>query len=289
MHDTPTATPAVPGGTLVGTVSDHPDVVLYTCNCDSQIAVRVLAELRNFAEATARSWRVVHEVYDPAPLDFPRRQRIGWRTVENLFAQGEVNGLIAPAEQEIAWSYGDRIALRTWLIGASAFAVYPQAGRYGHTRTHGAGNDEGILPPLVLTAPVIRHWATSYALHTGSLRQLRTDAHTQLSLLGWPGNIYAAVEVLARVAHNAITHAQPLDEAEAQMHVRLAVTAQDELLIDVGDPRPDFPHSASAIRGEKGRGLWDARRLGAKVSWILAQDGRSKTVRACLVPGEASA
>lgn len=121
MHDTPAAAPVT---TRVGTVPGHPRVVLYTSSTDSRIVARRLAHLGSFTASCG--WLVVHEVHDLAPPEVQRRMRIGWCTVENLVLRGEVNGVIAPAEQEIAWTHGDRIALRAWLLGASAFAFYPQ-------------------------------------------------------------------------------------------------------------------------------------------------------------------
>lgn len=121
MPDTPVAAPVT---TLVGAVPGHPRVVLYTSGAGSQIVARTLAHLGHFTASCG--WLVVHEVYDLAPPQVPRRQRIGWCTVENLVLRGEANAVISPAEQEIAWAHGDRIALRTWLRGTSAFAFYSQ-------------------------------------------------------------------------------------------------------------------------------------------------------------------
>jgi hypothetical protein len=80
----------------------------------------------------------------------------------------------------------------------------------------------------------------------------------------------------------------PADETLARMTVRLAVTEDEALLIDVQDPRPDIPLREAAIDDEKGRGLKYARLLGATVSCFLSADARLKTVRAQLIPGEVS-
>ncbi|MFC7267176.1 ATP-binding protein [Streptomyces lutosisoli] len=286
-HATPIATPAAPSHKVVGTVPGHARVVLYTSSCDSKIALSALTVLSDFA--FRQGWTVVQEVYDLAPLDVPRHRRTGWRTVEQILTNGEDTGLVAPAEQEIAWHPGDRTALRVWLLGLPAFAAYPHAGRHSNTRLHSDFNGQTDTTPSPIYAPVDRHWARSYTLRPESLRQVRTDAYTRLTLLNWTGNNAAAVEVLARLAKNAVVHAAPVNGTSAQMNVRLAVTEKDELLIDVGDPSPEFPDCAAAIRGEKGRGLWDVRRLGADVSWSLSENGRGKTVRAHLLPGEVPA
>jgi hypothetical protein len=102
----------------------------------------------------------------------------------------------------------------------------------------------------------------------------------------WPGDIVTAIEVLSRLAYNAVVHAWPADETLARMTVRLAVTEGEALLIDVQDPRPDVPLRDAAIDGEKGRGLKYGRLLGATVSCLLSADARLKTVRAKLIPGE---
>ncbi|MGW6054146.1 hypothetical protein [Streptomyces sp. NPDC055189] len=124
MSKIPAYASAVPLATLVGAAPGRPCGVLYTCRTDSQIVARTLVDLRGFADACG--WPVLQEVYDLAPLGLPRRRRIGWRTVESLVLRGEVNAVIAPAEREIAWTYGERIALHAWLRGTSACALYPQ-------------------------------------------------------------------------------------------------------------------------------------------------------------------
>ncbi|MFI1169160.1 ATP-binding protein [Streptomyces sp. NPDC020801] len=265
------------------TSSNSASVVLYTCAFNSQIANRALAVLHDFA--AQRGWTVAHELYDLAPLDTPRQHRTGWHTVEHELTSGAATGVVAPAEQEIAWYPGDRIALRAWLLGIPAFAVYPQAGVCLRTPdTAGAG-----ALPSGASASVDRQLSRSYRLNPASLRQVRTDAITHLTVLGWPGNILTAVRVLAILTANAVVHATPGRRTDAQMTVVLAVTEGDELRIDVQDPSPGFRDSAAALNGEKGRGLLEARLLGAEATWSLAGDGRSKTVRARMVPGEVPA
>ncbi|MET9913471.1 hypothetical protein ABZZ74_43085 [Streptomyces sp. NPDC006476] len=97
--------------------------MLYTCGSSSQIAVNGLSALGEFAKRAG--WAVVDEVYDLAPFDVPRRTRLGWLSVERLLLRGSAAGLLAPAEQEIAWHLSDRSALRMGLLALPAFAVYP--------------------------------------------------------------------------------------------------------------------------------------------------------------------
>jgi hypothetical protein len=225
---------------------------------------------------------VVHEAYDLAPLHVPARQRTGWRSIAHLLDTGAVAGLVVPAEHEIARNPSEQSALRQWLLSIPAFAAYPHAGRHQAPPPL----DDRLAGP---GARVDRKWRRPYALAPASLRRLRDDARMYLTVLGWPGDIPTALEVLSRLAHNAVVHAQPVTdiEWEAEMTVRLAITENDALLIDVEDPRPEFPGSEAAIAGEKGSGLMYVRVLDATVTWFLSEDACTKTVRAILL-GEAS-
>jgi hypothetical protein len=257
--------------------------VLYTTSVNSRIATQTLAALRDFAER--QGWTVAHEAYDLAPLHIPARLRTGWRTVQRLLAAGEAAGLVAPAEHEVATTPAEQRALREWLLSLPAFAAYPHTAH--HLASPSAEQASGTSEP-VLTAPVDREWSHSYAMTPGSLRRLRDDARMRLTLLMWTGDIVTAIEVLSRLADNAIVHAQPTDPGRAQMAVRLAVDNDGTLLVDVQDPSPHFPDSKTAIAGERGNGLKYVRLLHAHVTWFLAQDGRTKTVRAVVPAGEVS-
>ncbi|MDN3026026.1 ATP-binding protein [Streptomyces sp. S.PB5] len=244
-----------------GSVPDRTPVALYTSSQDSGAATRALSALRGFA--VRQGWRVVHEAYDLAPPVSPPQHRVGWRTTRRLLATGTAVGLVVPSEHEIAEHLGDRTALRTWLLSIPAFAVFPD----GRTGPH---------------TPDEHPWHRSYALQPVSVRRAREDAQAHLTLQTWPGDIAAAVEVLARLAYNAVVHARPVDEADARMHVRVSMAEPDTLLLEVEDPQPGFRDSAAAIAGVKGNGLREARLLGAEVSWQPLADGRGKTVRARL-------
>ncbi|MBO4258701.1 hypothetical protein [Streptomyces griseorubiginosus] len=124
----------------VGAVPDGPSVVLYACSFSSRAAVGGLSAVGEFAERAG--FVVVDEVYDLAPLDVARRRRVGWLSVERLLLQGRAAGLLAPAEQEIAWHPGDRAALRAWLLALPAFAVFPT----GRMAGGGAVCTGGVMP-----------------------------------------------------------------------------------------------------------------------------------------------
>ncbi|WP_128380400.1 ATP-binding protein [Streptomyces cavernae] len=259
--------PLPPACSIVGSASAGARVVLYTCAIDSAIATRTLTVLRAFA--SAQGWTAVHEAYDLAPLGTPRHRRTGWRAIEQALICGDATGFVAPSEQEIACHPADRAALRGWIIDQSAFAVYPR-------------------PPAPSAGPA-SVWSRSFALVPGSVRQLLGAARSRLAIRQWSGDIDSAVEVLARLAFNAVVHAQPANGTTAQMHVHLSFTDRGDLVIDVEDPSPGFPDAPAALRGDKGRGLREARQLGARLEWFLAADGRRKTVRATLPARQVSA
>ncbi|MFD7603395.1 ATP-binding protein [Streptomyces mirabilis] len=278
-HPTPTPTTAGPPAPTVGAAQAGADVALYTASVNSRVAAVTLAALAEFA--TRRGWTVVHQAYDLTPLHVPARLRTGWRSVAQLLDTGRAAGLVVPAEHEIARNPSEQNALRAWLLRIPAFAVYP------HARHHRPTPPPNSATPLLGPgAPVDRAWCRSYTLTPASLRGLRDAARMYLTVLGWPGDIPTAVEVLSRLAHNAVIHARPGTESEAdgKMTVRLAVAEDNVLLVDVEDPRPEFPDSKAAIEGEKGRGLMYVRLLRAQVTWSLSEDARTKTVQARLLP-----
>lgn len=275
------STTPVPQRELVGTVPDRAHVALYTSSPDSRAATQALMGLREFA--IRQGWTVVHKVYDLAPLDAPLWHRTGWRAVQHLLGTGAATGLVVPDEREVARHTGDRDVLHSWLLGLPAFAVcaYPRA---GHARLplRPVRALEGAAFRSALRWPVGAHWRRTYPLHPLSVQQAREAARGYLTLRSWPGDIVVAGDVLARLAYNAVVHAQPVGGADARMRVRLTLSESDGLLVEVGDPRPDFRNSAAAIAGVLGNGLREARLLGAEVSWLPAADGQGKFVRARL-------
>jgi len=118
-----------------------------------------------------------------------------------------------------------------------------------------------------------------------ALTRANIQGRTELTLLGWPGNHHAAVQVLYVLVHNALTHGITPGQPGQTLTAWLRVTDADELLIDVADPNPDFPDFDKAIAGERGRGLREAQRLGARIGW-LPDAPHGKTVRAVMKPGQ---
>ncbi|MGC4950936.1 ATP-binding protein [Streptomyces sp. DT224] len=132
--------------------------------------------------------------------------------------------------------------------------------------------------------PVLRETRFALPADYSALAVARIDGRTRLTVLGWPGSQHDAVNVLYVLVRNALEHGVTPDTQTFE--VRLTVADGDELLVEVDDPNPKFPEFDRAIGGELGRGLWEAQRCGATITYFPAdREGGGKTVRATLRPG----
>ncbi|WP_306318900.1 MULTISPECIES: ATP-binding protein [unclassified Streptomyces] len=113
--------------------------------------------------------------------------------------------------------------------------------------------------------------STGYPLTPRSVPLARMHTRRRLTFWQWTGDIDDAVLVVSELAANAVTHGRV---AGHEMWVRLAVTEDGGLLVDVSDPSPVLP-----VR--EGRGLVVVRQLALEVEWFL-RNGVGKTVRARL-------
>lgn len=141
------------------------------------------------------------------------------------------------------------------------------------------------MAPVAATSPVSRECSIDLPGNASAVNLARVKARSHLTVLGWRGSVHGATDVIGRLVDNAVRHGLTLGDAEQRLRLRLAVTESHELVVDVEDPNPQFRHFGTAIEGERGRGLWEAKRLGAQVTWFLRQDAVGKTVRATLNPG----
>ncbi|MFE6676389.1 ATP-binding protein [Streptomyces tendae] len=140
------------------------------------------------------------------------------------------------------------------------------------------------MEPAAVTAPVLREMLLELPPDSSAVKIARVSGRTKLTMLDWPGNGHAAIDVLGALVHNAVTYG--LTGAPGQsLSARLGVTEARELVIDVTDPNPKFPNFTEAVDGTAGRGLWNARQHGARLSWFVASDFEGKTVRATFKPG----
>ncbi|MGI5255646.1 hypothetical protein [Actinacidiphila glaucinigra] len=148
----------------------------------------------------------------------------------------------------------------------------------------------GELPyavPLPVRDDHVWQWRRDFEANESAGGNARVHTRTQLTMGHWRGDIENAAQISARVMDNAGRHSAP--PPRTRLGLRLAVIATGELLIEVTDPLPEFPNFPEAVawqptEGQPARGLWLVQHLGARLSYAVAEDGRSKTVQA-LVPG----
>ncbi|MEU6987291.1 ATP-binding protein [Streptomyces sp. NPDC046324] len=138
------------------------------------------------------------------------------------------------------------------------------------------------MPPAP-TEQVLHETALPLPTNSSASPAARIQARDLLTILAWPGPHHVAVDVLYVLVRNAVEHGLTEESPGRRLEAWLRVNQRHELLIDVQDHTPDFPDFDQAIRGELGRGLWGAQRLGANLSWFPEEQG--KTVRATLQPG----
>ncbi|MDN5385553.1 MULTISPECIES: ATP-binding protein [Streptomyces] len=135
-------------------------------------------------------------------------------------------------------------------------------------------------------AAIVRSFTTQLPGAPRALITARTWTRQMVTILGWPGDVQQAVDVVSRLVDNGVQHGVPSTAplCERQLTLSVALDESGALLIDVADMDPAFPDFDAAVRGEKGRGLWQVACLGARVTWFLHHAGTGKTVRAALAP-----
>ncbi|MCI3933162.1 ATP-binding protein [Streptomyces sp. AN091965] len=139
------------------------------------------------------------------------------------------------------------------------------------------------LPPPP-SAQLTHAWSTSYPMTPAAAALARKGARRRLAAWQWRGDADDAVLVVSELVANAARHGRVTGH---HLWLRLAVTANGGLLVDVSDPVTDFPGfdggAPAAPQGEGGRGLLVVRQLAQKVGWF-PRPGQGKTVRALLPP-----
>ncbi|MFI6012460.1 ATP-binding protein [Streptomyces sp. NPDC051243] len=163
------------------------------------------------------------------------------------------------------------------------YRALPQLLRTVQPPVQDVGTD---LVPVTRPSPIVVALQTELPCGISAVRAARWWTRTIFPVLRWAGPIVQAVEMVARLVDNAVRHGMPGHPETQTLHLRTAVTAAGDLIIDVSDLNPSFPDFDAASRGERGRGLSHVARLGARVTWFLHHDGPGKTVRAVLPPGE---
>ncbi|MFE0420069.1 ATP-binding protein [Streptomyces tendae] len=143
------------------------------------------------------------------------------------------------------------------------------------------------MEPAAVTAPVLREMPLELPADPSAVKVARVCGRTRLTMLDWPGNGHAAIAVLGALVDNAVAHGLTPGRTGQSLSARLGVTEDQEIVIDVTDPNPLFPNFTDAVDGTVGRGLWNARRHGARLTWFVASGFEGKTVRAIFRPGPA--
>lgn len=141
------------------------------------------------------------------------------------------------------------------------------------------------MEPVAVTTPVLREMPLDLPADHSAVTIARISGRTKLTMLNWPGNAHAAIDVLGCLVNNAVVYGLTPGKAGQSLSARLGITEAHELVIDVTDPNPLFPNFTEAVDGTMGRGLWNARQHGARVSWFVSPNFESKTVRATIQPG----
>ncbi|WP_338675983.1 ATP-binding protein [Streptomyces sp. SCSIO 30461] len=136
-------------------------------------------------------------------------------------------------------------------------------------------------------APIVRSFTTQLPGDPRALPLSRTWTRRMVTILGWHGDILRAVEAVSRLVDNGVKHGIPEDVplSDRMLTLSAAIDEAGALLIDVSDLNPVFRDFEAAVRGEKGRGLWQVAFLGAQVTRFVPHEGTGKTVRAVLAPG----
>lgn len=146
-----------------------------------------------------------------------------------------------------------------------------------------SGNAVPVDP--VSAAPVRCERSTDYAMTPGVVRLTRAWSRRQLREMRWDGDVDDVVVIVSELVTNAVQHAT---RSGGLLALRLAVLADEGLLIEVSDPVSGFPRFSELLaaragaEAECGRGLALVRLLGARLSWHLAPE-QGKTVRAHVV------
>ncbi|MFE3032886.1 ATP-binding protein [Streptomyces canus] len=147
--------------------------------------------------------------------------------------------------------------------------------------------DQGAIVPipgLVRDEPA---WTRNYKFRATSLAAGNARSYTRLYLT--LNHVFVDIEDAAVIGGalmaNAVVHSGVPEHAEIPMHWALLRTG--ELVIQVQDARRDFPDFDEALKwepaeGEKPRGLWIVRQLGAEIAYAPTESG--KVVQALIRP-----
>ncbi|MER5756906.1 ATP-binding protein [Streptomyces sp. NPDC002088] len=141
------------------------------------------------------------------------------------------------------------------------------------------------MQPAAVTAPVLREMLLPLPADATAVNIARIKGRTLLTMLGWPGSVHTAIDVVHCLVDNAVRYGLNPEASGQSLSVYFRVTEAHELLIDVTDPNPTFPGFDTALAAGPGRGLGDVQQAGAALTWFVRPDCKGKTVRATMRPG----
>lgn len=126
-------------------------------------------------------------------------------------------------------------------------------------------------------------WASVWPMTAGTPRLTRLRARSILAMSAWAGDRAFASRVVTELVSDAVTHA-----GTGEVRLALVISENEELLIEVSDPSPEFRDFDKAVALEKATGLGLVRALGGEVSLGPPPPGGGKTVRVRLRPTAAT-
>ncbi|MBZ3906552.1 ATP-binding protein [Streptomyces scabiei] len=151
--------------------------------------------------------------------------------------------------------------------------------------------DGGVEPEGVIAIPALVHDESVWTRHA----QFRVNEHAAGNARNYtrmylgqqpaPVNIEAAAAIVHVLVSNAVAYSEGPGYSVVAVH--WAVLPAGALVIQVQDERRDFPGFDEAVNcepaeGERPRGLWTARRLGAEITYAPVEGG--KVVQALIRP-----
>ncbi|MEU1447209.1 hypothetical protein [Streptomyces mirabilis] len=170
------------------------------------------------------------------------------------------------------------------------FRLFPQPHSVSDSHSEAEG-PEGIaaIPGLVRGEPAWM-WNWQFRANRHAAENARSYTRMHLTLANVSVDIEDAAAIGGVLMANAVTHSGAPTYAQIPMQWVLLETG--ELLIQVQDARRDFPGFDKAVtwepaEGEKPRGLWIARELGAELAFAPTEAG--KIVQALIKPLEVPA
>ncbi|MEU9168517.1 ATP-binding protein [Streptomyces sp. NPDC048420] len=112
-------------------------------------------------------------------------------------------------------------------------------------------------------------------MEPGTPRLARLHTRTTLAMAAWAGNRSIAARVVTELVCNAVKHV-----GTGEVTLALVIGEDEELLIEVTDPSPEFGGYEAAVAEEGKTGLGLIRALGCDIDWDASPIGGGKSIQA---------